>query len=235
MTLTGCQTDMPKTIEPTFTQERTRSNVVRNVRPGGIVFSESNLYVYDAILIEQTIKVNGKGLIDPRLVLKQGDLLAMSFQRKAAYYFATEHRTQKFSDALIQSMATSGPSVQGIKQLKNSSTYQGFVMTTSKNGSITEYTYTLPSDAKWRLSKGFPKNKKGNSTSIKYLGIKDGQLMFEYIDFQNKPKVFQKSEKTQKEVIYKPARKGPIQVGSVRLDIISITGTTLTYRIYAKL
>ena len=58
--------------------------------------------------------------------------------------------------------------------------------------------------------------------------------MFEYIDFQNKPKAFKKSEKIQKEVIYKPARNGPTQVGLVPLDIISITGTTLTYRIFAK-
>ena len=145
------------------------------------------------------------------------------------------NRTQKLSDALVQSITTSGPSVQGIKQLKNSNTYQGFVISSSKGGGITEHTYTLPGNAKWRLTKGIPKNKKGTSVSIKYLGIKDGQLMFEYIDFQNKPKVFQKSEKIQKEVIYKPARNGPTQVGSVRLDIISITGTTLTYRIFAKL
>jgi hypothetical protein len=235
MTLSGCQTDMPKAIEPTLTQESTQAHVVRKVRPGGIVYSQSNLYVYDAILVEEAIKVNGKGPLDPRLVLKQGDLLSMSFQRKAAYYYATEHRTQKLSDALVQSITTSGPSVQGIKQLKNSNTYQGFVISSSKGGGITEHTYTLPGNAKWRLTKGIPKNKKGTSVSIKYLGIKDGQLMFEYIDFQNKPKVFQKSEKIQKEVIHKPARNGPTQVGSVRLDIISITGTTLTYRIFAKL
>lgn len=128
MTLTGCQTDMPKAIEPTLTQESTRAHVVRKVRPGGIVYSQSSLYVYDAISVEETIKVNGKSPLDPRLVLKQGDLLSMSFQRKAAYYYATEHRTQKLSDALIQSITTNGPSVQGIKQLKNSNTYQGFVI-----------------------------------------------------------------------------------------------------------
>ena len=44
----------------------------------------------------------------------------------------------------------------------------------------------------------------------------------------------QKKREIQKEVIYKPARNGPTQVGSVRLDIISITGTTLTYRIFAE-
>ena len=179
MTLTGCQTDMTKAIERTLTQESTHAHVVRKVRPGGIVYSQSNPLV-------------------PRLVLKQEDLLSMSFQRKAAYYYATEHRTQKLSDALIQSITTNGPSVQGIKQLKNSNTYQGFVISSSKGGGITEHTYTLPGNAKWRLTKGIPKNKKGTSVSIKYLGIKDGQLMFEYIDFQNKLKVFKKSEKYKK-------------------------------------
>ena len=179
MTLTGCQTDMPKAIEPTLTQESTHAHVVRKVRPGGIVYSQSNP-------------------LDPRLVLKQGDLLSMSFQRKAAYYYATEHRTQKLSDALIQSITTNGPSVQEIKQLKNSNTYQGFVISDLKGGGITEHTYSLPGNAKWQLTKGIPKNKKGTSVSIKYLGIKDGQLMFEYIDFQNKLKVFKKSEKYKK-------------------------------------
>lgn len=232
--LTGCQSDMPKTIEPTLTQESTRTNVVRKVRPGGVLYSQSNLYVYDAILIDQTIKVNGKGLLQPRLVLKEGDLLTMSFHRKAAYYYAMEHRTQKLSDTLLKSMTSKGPGVQGIKQLKGTNTYQGFVMTNESNGSITEYTYTLPNDAKWQLSKGIPKNKKGSSISVKYLGIKDGQLMFEYIDFQNKPKIFQKSNKTQREIIYSPARNGRIEVGSVRIEIINISGTTLTYRIFAK-
>ena len=55
---------------------------------------------------------------------------------------------------------------------------------------------------------------------------------------QSKPIIktesIQKKREIQKEVIYKPARNGPTQVGSVRLDIISITGTALTYRIFAK-
>jgi hypothetical protein len=224
--LNGCQTDQLESIEPTHEQYHTSLGTREKASPGAIIYSHANLYTYDAIEILGDIDVKGPSSLAPNLKLQSGTTLSLQFQRQTTFYYAARFKTQKLSEELVKTLTTQGNAIHGIKKNKKTGTYEGFVI--NSNG---EYTYKLPKGAKWRIRKTASIDKKGSATSIKYMGIKDNQLVFQHIDFNNKVMTLKTKAHSSVRTVRAPIDHKTVRIGDITVEIINIDQEQITYRL----
>lgn len=164
------------------------STDIQHARVGDYVYTEADVYVLEGIELESEVKAKSQNLLSPSFTLRPQSL-ALSYSSKGNSYYLTDKRKD---ESVLESLGFSRIDAKGIK------------ISTDGEASLfawvqhVEYTYPMPTDAKWKKTRLYDAMKAEDAISLTYLGKKDGKLRFNEFSIQNRVKnnLFTSSTKT---------------------------------------
>ena len=204
--------------------------------PNTNIYFDSEAYTLQAILVKNTVKVKNDvtgSKIAPLLHIKSGDVLGFDRESSEYDYYVTNKTYEKPGEIMVKIVTQPGlnaTAIQGLKISKKSKKVLGFVI-----NPYGEYTYEIPKNTSWEKTQVPDRTKKGNIERIDYLGIKDNNLQFGYTTMKPGslvivPLAGSKNISNQK-IILIPIDKKTFNIGKHRIEILSIKGSTITYKI----
>ncbi|MEC8882719.1 MAG: hypothetical protein VX737_05525 [Pseudomonadota bacterium] len=219
--------------------QTTKINRVMSASPNTNIYLDIEAHTRQAIWLKDSIKVKNdvnSSRIPPYLYIKKSTLLVFDRETSEYDYYVTKKTPETVGEMvkLVTLPGTGGSrhseAIQGLKISKKSNRIQGFVI----NG-YGEYTYEVPKNISWEKTQTVVHNKKGSSERIDYLGIKNNNLQFRYRITEPFGPVTvalgaPKSGSHEK-IISIPIDKKTFNIGKHHIEILSIKGSTITYKI----
>ena len=190
--LTGCDPNgAVKQTKLDKIEEKTEVKQVKTAKPGQIIYNEKHLQTHPALRLHNSVNTKHSSFFAPKLHLRKGELLVRLLENKKYEYYAIQKHSENLREFFVSSLTAKKynhvQNVQGIRRDKETGELDGFVISSDR-----EYAFDLPKTLSWENTSAYPSKTKNSQSTIRYLGIKNNELIFNHYDFEHTPKRFGK-------------------------------------------